>query len=85
MPCFGHGEFNDGSKSNGRYLDAAQGHTVERHYKESEIGKLWHMYCKTVHRIFDGQPGIAEWEDDGHRSRRIPELVMQGVLPRSAP
>ena len=37
------------------------------------------MHHKTVHRIFDGQPGVVEWGDDGHRSRRIPESVMLRV------
>jgi hypothetical protein len=52
---------------------------VERHYTEREIAAMWHMHRKTVHRIFDGQPGVVEWGDDGHRSRRIPESVMLRV------
>ena len=34
---------------------------------------------KTVGRIFDGQPGVVEWGDDGHVSRRVPESVMLRV------
>jgi len=52
---------------------------TERHYTESEIAKLWHMHRKTVHRHFDGQPGVVEWRDGGRRSRRIPESVMLRV------
>ena len=52
---------------------------VEQHYTEGEIAAMWHMHRKTVHHIFDGQPGVVEWEDDGHRSRRIPESVMLRV------
>jgi hypothetical protein len=57
---------------------------TERHYTEAEIAKMWHMHRKTVHKIFDGQPGVLEWGEEGnrnkrpHRSRRIPESV---VLP----
>jgi hypothetical protein len=52
---------------------------TERHYTEAEIAKMWHMHRKTVHRMFDGQPGVVEWGDDGHRSRRILESVMLRV------
>ena len=58
---------------------------VERHYTESEIAKMWHLHRKTVHRIFDGQPGVLEFGTEegrfrrGRRSRRIPESVMLRV------
>jgi hypothetical protein len=58
---------------------------TERHYTEAEIAKMWHMHRKTVHKIFDGQPGVLEWGKEGsrtkrpHRSRRIPESVVLRV------
>ena len=30
---------------------------TKRHYTEEEIAGMWHMHRKTVHKIFDGQPG----------------------------
>lgn len=57
---------------------------VARHTEE-EIAEMWHMHRKTVHKIFDGQPGVLEWGEAGgrtkrpHRSRRIPESVMLRV------
>ena len=52
---------------------------TERHYTDAEIAARWHMHRKTVHKIFDGEPGVLEFGEDGHRSRRIPESVMLRV------
>ena len=52
---------------------------VERHYTEAETAAIWHVHRKTVHRMFDGVPGVLEFGEDGHRSRRIPESVMLRV------
>ena len=38
---------------------------TERHYTEAEIAKMWHMHRKTVHKIFDGQPGVLDWVEEG--------------------
>jgi hypothetical protein len=46
---------------------------------------MWHLHRKTVHRIFDGHPGVLEFATEegrfrrGRRSRRIPESVMLRV------
>jgi hypothetical protein len=58
---------------------------IERHYTEAEIAEMWHMHRKAVHKIFDGQPGVVEWGEEGsrtkrpHRNRRIPESVLLRV------
>ena len=52
---------------------------VERHYTETEIAAGWHLHPKTIHRMFHGVPGVLEFEQDGHKSRRIPESVMLRV------
>jgi hypothetical protein len=41
---------------------------IERHYTEAEIAAIWHMHRKTIHKIFDTQPGVLEFGEDGHRS-----------------
>lgn len=57
----------------------------ERHYTEQEIDEMWHLDRKTVHKMFDGQPGVLEFGTEegrfkrGRRSRCIPESVMLHV------
>ena len=46
---------------------------------------MWHLDRKTVHKMFDGQPGVLEFGTEegrfkrGRRSRCIPESMMLHV------
>jgi hypothetical protein len=61
---------------------------IERHYSAEEIGKLWGLSPRTVRRMFEHEPGIIVFGNNGSMKKRryltmrIPETVLVRVHRR---
>jgi hypothetical protein len=61
---------------------------LERHYRVSELSKLWFFSENTIRRLFSQEPGVIRIAHQatrikrGYTSLRIPERIAQRVHQR---
>ena len=61
---------------------------MEKHYSLEQIGELWGLSTRTVHKMFENEPGIIVFGNTGSLKKRryltlrIPESVLLRVHRR---